>query len=79
MNGYRDSKNSEVAYISEYVCAEWNDENECDFVGRDIEVRGGSDYVVGDTERFSQDTFYVDDDFKCPKCSHTIRFLELKV
>lgn len=78
MNGYRDSKWTDVAYISEYVCAEWNDEAECDFVGKDIEVNGTSEYLVGDNSRFNQDTFYVEK-FNCPKCNFETKYLDLKV
>ena len=79
MNGYRDSKWSDVAYISEYVCADWNDETECDFVGKDIEVHGGSDYMEGDNDRYSHETFWVSDPFKCPKCGYETKYLELKI
>lgn len=78
MNGYRDRKYSDIAYINEYTCAEWNEETTCDFVGTDIEVTGSSEYVIGDRDHFDHETFYVSE-FSCPKCGYTITDLEVKV
>jgi hypothetical protein len=78
MNGSRSSKYSDIAFVSDYTCAEWNDETECDFVGSDIEVVGSSEYVIGDRDYFDRETFYVPE-FKCPKCGYLITDIELKV
>jgi hypothetical protein len=77
MNGYRDRKYSDIAYISEYNCDEWLGEG-CDFIGEDIEVVGSSEYVIGDRDYFDQETFYVSN-FQCPKCKADINNLELSV
>lgn len=77
MNGYRDSKYSDIAYINEYKCDEWLGEG-CDFIGQDIEVVGSSEYVIGDRDYFDHETFYVPE-FECPKCKAVSTDIELKV
>lgn len=78
MNGYRDNKRADIAYISEYVCADKNYETECDFVAKDFQITGGSDYVIGDTEYYNKEIFY-GDAFKCPKCGFEVKFPEVRV
>lgn len=77
MTGSRDSKFTDVAYISEYVCAEWND-TECDAIIKDLEVYGGSDITEGPNTRFDHEIFYADD-FACPKCGEINKYMEIKV
>lgn len=77
MYGSRDSKYSDVAYITKFECAEYSD-SDCDFVAEDFEVNGGSDYVIGDQDYFDHEIFYAND-FKCPKCAYEHKFIEVKV
>lgn len=77
LTGSRDSKFTDVAYISEYICDEWNG-NDCDAVVEDLEVYGTSEVTIGDNTRFDQETFYADD-FKCPKCGVVNKYMEIKV